>query len=88
MTTSPSKTRSTRKPVVTTPAASDIDIDSDHTNTNTSAGAGAPCPKRQAMIAEAAFFIAESRGFTPGLEFDDWLEAERLVGQQPEADKT
>ena len=86
MTTSPSKTRSTRKPVVTTPAASDIDIDSDHTNT--SAGAGAPCPKRQAMIAEAAFFIAESRGFTPGLEIDDWLEAERRVGQQPDADKT
>ena len=79
MTTSPSRTRSTRKPVPTTPAA---------IVTSDSASAGAPCPKRQAMIAEAAFFIAESRGFTPGLEIDDWLEAERRVGQQPDADKT
>ena len=85
MTTSPSRTRSTRKPVPTTPAAI---VTSDSANTSDSAGAGAPCPKRQAMIAEAAFFIAESRGFTPGLEIDDWLEAERLVGQQPDADKT
>jgi hypothetical protein len=34
---------------------------------------------RNACIAAAAFFIAERRGFTPGHELDDWLEAEREV---------
>jgi len=31
------------------------------------------------MIAEAAFFIAQSRGFAPSKEFDDWLTAEREI---------
>lgn len=29
-----------------------------------------------AWIAEAAYFRAEKRGFAPGNELDDWLEAE------------
>lgn len=28
-------------------------------------------------IAEAAYFAAERRGFEPGRELEDWLEAER-----------
>jgi len=32
-----------------------------------------------AMIAEAAYYIAEKRGFTPGRDLFDWLEAERYV---------
>lgn len=41
-------------------------------------------PKRnsrslQAMIEEAAYYRAERRGFTPGYEFLDWLEAEREI---------
>ncbi|QSA97688.1 sterol desaturase family protein [Methylococcus sp. EFPC2] len=35
---------------------------------------------QQAMIAEAAYFRAEKRGFAPGFEILDWLEAEREVG--------
>lgn len=31
------------------------------------------------QIALAAYFKAESRGFDPGHELDDWLEAEREV---------
>lgn len=31
------------------------------------------------MIAEAAFFIAERRGFAPGNELSDWLLAEKEV---------
>ena len=27
-------------------------------------------------IATAAYYIAEARGFSPGRELDDWLEAE------------
>ncbi|SMF93330.1 Sterol desaturase/sphingolipid hydroxylase, fatty acid hydroxylase superfamily [Methylomagnum ishizawai] len=33
----------------------------------------------QAMIAEAAYFRAEKRGFAPGDEFHDWVEAEREI---------
>lgn len=31
----------------------------------------------EAMVAEAAYYKAEQRGFAPGFEMDDWLEAER-----------
>lgn len=31
----------------------------------------------QAKIAELAYHKAESRGFAPGREMEDWLEAER-----------
>lgn len=36
------------------------------------------CPREQ-MIAEAAYFRAERRGFEPGSEISDWLEAEADV---------
>jgi len=35
-----------------------------------------PDPSRQAMIAEAAYYRAERRGFAPGFELDDWLLSE------------
>jgi len=43
--------------------------------------------ERSACIAEAAYFIAERRGFAPGHELEDWLEAEnevdvRLIGER------
>lgn len=31
------------------------------------------------LIAEAAYYRAEKRGFTPGAEEQDWCEAEREV---------
>lgn len=34
---------------------------------------------REARIAERAYWRAERRGFVPGRELDDWLEAEREV---------
>lgn len=36
-----------------------------------------PHRDREAQIAEAAYLRAERRGFAPGLELEDWLEAER-----------
>ncbi|MGH8177734.1 MAG: DUF2934 domain-containing protein [Steroidobacter sp.] len=44
---------------------------------------------REARIAEAAYWRAERRGFTPGQELDDWLEAERQVdaGQEEDEDR-
>lgn len=40
-----------------------------------SAGGSDACPREQ-MIAEAAYFHAERRGFAPGNEMSDWLQAE------------
>lgn len=34
-------------------------------------------PDCYTKIAELAFYKAESRGFEPGHELDDWIEAER-----------
>ena len=40
--------------------------------------------ERQMLIARAAYFRAEKRGFAPGCELQDWVEAEaevlRLIG--------
>ncbi len=35
--------------------------------------------RRRALIAEAAYFRAERRGFAPGHEAEDWLAAELEV---------
>ncbi len=35
--------------------------------------------ERKKIIAEAAYFIAEHRGFTAGAELSDWLQAERDI---------
>ncbi len=34
---------------------------------------------RRAMIAEAAYYLAEQRGFAYGREVEDWLLAERQI---------
>ena len=36
---------------------------------------------RQQMIAAAAYFKAEKRGFVPGRALDDWLESEREIDE-------
>ena len=36
-------------------------------------------PNRARMIEEAAYYLAERRGFAPGHEQQDWLEAEREI---------
>ncbi len=45
------------------------------------APAGVPVApeQRRAMIAEAAYYRAERRGFEPGYEIDDWCSAERDI---------
>jgi hypothetical protein len=35
--------------------------------------------ERLQMIAEAAYYCAEKRGFDPEKQMDDWLEAETMV---------
>ena len=34
---------------------------------------------KRLMIAEAAYYYAEKRGFEPGHELEDWLEAEARI---------
>ena len=40
--------------------------------------AGLP-EEREYMIAEAAYYRAERRGFSPGNEMEDWLQAETEI---------
>ena len=37
---------------------------------------------RRSMIEEAAYYKAEQRGFTPGHEDQDWIEAEKDVAMK------
>ncbi|MFN0318500.1 MAG: DUF2934 domain-containing protein [Burkholderiales bacterium] len=37
---------------------------------------------RRHRIAEAAYYRAEQRGFCPGCELEDWLEAEKEIDSQ------
>ena len=39
---------------------------------------------REARIAEAAYWRAERRGFSPGGELEDWLSAEKEIDEQNE----
>jgi hypothetical protein len=46
------------------------------------AGAGAVFP--HAQVAEAAYYLADKRGFAPGAEWEDWFSAEAQLGLRPE----
>lgn len=41
--------------------------------------------ERRRMVAEAAYYRAQQRGFATGGEVDDWLTAEREINQRFEA---
>jgi hypothetical protein len=43
---------------------------------------GPSAEQRRLLIAKAAYFRAERRGFRPGHELEDWLAAEAEVDQQ------
>jgi hypothetical protein len=38
--------------------------------------------ERARMIAEAAYYLAERRGFAPGHELEDWLAAEAEIDRE------
>ena len=42
-------------------------------------GPGISAQERQMLVARAAYFRAEKRGFVPGGELQDWVEAEAEV---------
>jgi len=41
-------------------------------------------PEVRVRIEQTAYYLAERRGFSPGYELEDWLQAEKqvLVGQK------
>ncbi len=45
-------------------------------------GATASAHEAQQMIAVAAYYRAQARGFAPGCELDDWLAAEAEVSAE------
>lgn len=44
--------------------------------------------RRHAMIEEAAYYRAERRGFAPGHELEDWLQAEAEAALTPSTSST
>ncbi len=52
-------------------------------NQNSSAPQDKYKDAQQYKIALAAYYKAESRGFSPGYELDDWLEAEHDIMGNP-----
>jgi hypothetical protein len=50
--------------------------------------AGVTGRERYLLIAEAAYYRAERRGFAPGHELEDWLDAETEVGRMVAAART
>lgn len=57
------------------------------TATASTAPAAAPSTRvaddeRQRLIAEAAYYRAQARGFAPGYELEDWVAAEQEVRQR------
>ncbi len=46
-----------------------------------------PLKPREARIAEAAYFRAQSRAFEPGHEQEDWLAAEAEVDRRPNGER-
>ncbi|MFH1045261.1 MAG: DUF2934 domain-containing protein [Pseudomonadota bacterium] len=52
--------------------------------TRKDAGPSISAEEREKLVARAAYFRAEKRGFAPGCELQDWVEAEaevlRLIG--------
>ncbi|HTW75604.1 MAG TPA: DUF2934 domain-containing protein [Steroidobacteraceae bacterium] len=71
---STSNTRGTRKSTATKTARSQPQPKSQ--SKRTSGTALIDPERRRALIAEAAYFRAERRGFAPGHEAEDWLAAE------------
>jgi transketolase N-terminal domain/subunit len=40
----------------------------------------------QAHVAMAAYYRAQQRGFAPGQELEDWLQAERELQNEPDSE--
>ena len=59
---------------------------SENAPARTNPTAGISAQERETLIARAAYFRAEKRGFVPGGELQDWVEAEAEVRRLIAAD--
>ena len=67
-------------PIHPTPNAGKIKLDKPVTETKAAAARQSLSEEqRRVMIAEAAYYAAEQRGFESGHELDDWLLAESQI---------
>lgn len=81
----PASSRSAKPPMALAPTRSPASV-AERGNSGSkpgSRGGRPPLPMtveaRRAMIAEAAYYIAEQRGFICGREVEDWLLAEKRI---------
>jgi hypothetical protein len=51
-------------------------------STAASVGGSIDADARHGMVAQAAYYVAERRGFGAGAELDDWLTAERQMNNK------
>jgi hypothetical protein len=79
MSKSPTASRSKKPPLTRKGDATAL-----QTNATNDDPIGAPPDDalRRAMIAEAAYYRAERRGFAPGFELEDWLLSESELAAQ------
>ncbi len=71
--------KTSRQPVPQSTAAAPPDLPATASEAN---AGGVSAEQRHALIERAAYLLAESRGFSPGEELDDWLAAEAEVDRQ------
>ncbi len=79
-TTRPAPVAATKQPARPKAAKSKVGKSGERARTVTVAAA--PTFERQRMVEMAAYFRAESRGFEPGRELEDWFVAEAEIEAQ------
>jgi hypothetical protein len=71
--------KTSRQPAPRLPVTAPPDLPTAGSDASTGA---VSAEQRHALIKRAAYLLAESRGFSPGEELDDWLAAEAEVNRQ------
>lgn len=71
--------KTSRQPARKFPATAPADLPTGGSDVSTAA---VSAEQRHALIERAAYLLAESRGFSPGVELDDWLASEAEVDRQ------
>jgi hypothetical protein len=75
----PRRERSRRTAPAASRPVSSPDASQTGPSPQTAPARSAPSASREALIAIAAYYRAERRGFLPGYEQEDWLAAEREI---------
>ncbi len=71
---------------IVVPASPSKAIDDSVAESSPLPASGVDAAEQWRRIAEAAYYRAERREFCPGCEMEDWLAAEREIGEQRNVD--